>query len=292
MEGDESDRLIDWLIVRYIDWLIDRWIYWSIDWLISDLRSCWEMFLICLFSLFQGAAARVMRSSPQFGVTLMSYEMLQRLFKVDFGGTRPSGEDKLVPMKPEHIYRWDDIADGAFFLFIPFDLKSKIHNWTFIVFFFHFPQKQQSRPYRRILTRTGHFCRGGVEIRPLFAAFQNSTATHRRTSQNPVKEGIKKTCSCGHLIYFTFIMVNLVVFVAPLTAFVTFKGDRPMTNHYYYRSSYADPTGLFFRMSSRTPVVEKNIPKNGESMMSKHGNVMFSADMYWLIDWWIGFNDW
>jgi solute carrier family 25 (mitochondrial aspartate/glutamate transporter), member 12/13 len=46
-----------------------------------------------------------LRSSPQFGVTLMSYEMLQRLFKVDFGGTRPSGEDMKVPMKPEHVYR-------------------------------------------------------------------------------------------------------------------------------------------------------------------------------------------
>ena len=30
--------------------------------------------------------ARVFRSSPQFGVTLVSYEILQRLFWVDFGG--------------------------------------------------------------------------------------------------------------------------------------------------------------------------------------------------------------
>jgi hypothetical protein len=32
------------------------------------------------------AAARVCRSSPQFGVTLVTYELLQRLFYVDFGG--------------------------------------------------------------------------------------------------------------------------------------------------------------------------------------------------------------
>ena len=31
-------------------------------------------------------SARVFRSSPQFGVTLLTYELLQRLFYVDFGG--------------------------------------------------------------------------------------------------------------------------------------------------------------------------------------------------------------
>jgi solute carrier family 25 aspartate/glutamate transporter 12/13 len=31
------------------------------------------------------------RSSPQFGVTLVTYEVLQRMFYIDFGGTRPSG---------------------------------------------------------------------------------------------------------------------------------------------------------------------------------------------------------
>ena len=31
-------------------------------------------------------SARVFRSSPQFGVTLLTYELLQRLFHVDFGG--------------------------------------------------------------------------------------------------------------------------------------------------------------------------------------------------------------
>ena len=39
------------------------------------------------FSAFwKGAIARMCRSSPQFGVTLVTYELLQRLFYVDFGG--------------------------------------------------------------------------------------------------------------------------------------------------------------------------------------------------------------
>ncbi len=29
--------------------------------------------------------ARILRSSPQFGVTLVTYELIQRLFYVDFG---------------------------------------------------------------------------------------------------------------------------------------------------------------------------------------------------------------
>lgn len=38
-------------------------------------------------AFWKGAPARVFRSSPQFGVTLVTYELLQRLFYVDFGGT-------------------------------------------------------------------------------------------------------------------------------------------------------------------------------------------------------------
>ena len=39
------------------------------------------------FSAFwKGAIARMCRSSPQFGVTLVTYELLQRAFYVDFGG--------------------------------------------------------------------------------------------------------------------------------------------------------------------------------------------------------------
>lgn len=44
-------------------------------------------------AFWKGTAARVFRSSPQFGVTLVTYELLQRLFYVDFGGSRPTGSD-------------------------------------------------------------------------------------------------------------------------------------------------------------------------------------------------------
>lgn len=40
--------------------------------------------------------ARVFRSSPQFGVTLVTYELLQRTFYVDFGGSRPAGSEGVV----------------------------------------------------------------------------------------------------------------------------------------------------------------------------------------------------
>uniref|UniRef100_H3DHR1 Solute carrier family 25 member 12 n=1 Tax=Tetraodon nigroviridis TaxID=99883 RepID=H3DHR1_TETNG len=42
-------------------------------------------------AFWKGAGARVFRSSPQFGVTLVTYELLQRWFYVDFGGHRPAG---------------------------------------------------------------------------------------------------------------------------------------------------------------------------------------------------------
>ncbi|XP_063979967.1 calcium-binding mitochondrial carrier protein Aralar1 isoform X2 [Diachasmimorpha longicaudata] len=48
-------------------------------------------------AFWKGATARVFRSSPQFGVTLFTYELLQRLFVVDFGGTRPTGSEQKVP---------------------------------------------------------------------------------------------------------------------------------------------------------------------------------------------------
>ncbi|XP_076236741.1 calcium-binding mitochondrial carrier protein Aralar1 isoform X4 [Calliopsis andreniformis] len=41
--------------------------------------------------------ATVFRSSPQFGVTLFTYELLQRLFVIDFGGSRPTGSEQKVP---------------------------------------------------------------------------------------------------------------------------------------------------------------------------------------------------
>ncbi|XP_020710506.1 calcium-binding mitochondrial carrier protein Aralar1 isoform X4 [Athalia rosae] len=48
-------------------------------------------------AFWKGATARVLRSSPQFGVTLFTYELLQRLFVVDFGGSRPTGSEQKVP---------------------------------------------------------------------------------------------------------------------------------------------------------------------------------------------------
>lgn len=64
-------------------------------------------------AFWKGAGARVFRSSPQFGVTLLSYELLQRLFYVDFGGSRPSGSELTIStpanlgdvksVNPDHI---------------------------------------------------------------------------------------------------------------------------------------------------------------------------------------------
>jgi len=60
-------------------------------------------------ALWKGATARVFRSSPQFGVTLLTYEMLHRLFYVDFGGRKPEGSttgfsiEDYVPPNPDHI---------------------------------------------------------------------------------------------------------------------------------------------------------------------------------------------
>ncbi|NXJ25147.1 CMC1 protein, partial [Dicrurus megarhynchus] len=62
-------------------------------------------------ALWKGAGARVFRSSPQFGVTLVTYELLQRWFYVDFGGLKPTGSEAtpktrisdLPPVNPVHI---------------------------------------------------------------------------------------------------------------------------------------------------------------------------------------------
>lgn len=56
-------------------------------------------FLTLTFSL-PLLIARVFRSSPQFGVTLVTYELLQRTFYVDFGGSRPSGSELQKPAAP------------------------------------------------------------------------------------------------------------------------------------------------------------------------------------------------
>uniref|UniRef100_A0A671YPY9 Solute carrier family 25 member 12 n=1 Tax=Sparus aurata TaxID=8175 RepID=A0A671YPY9_SPAAU len=42
-------------------------------------------------AFWKGTGARVCRSSPQFGVTLVTYELLQRWLYIDFGGHHPAG---------------------------------------------------------------------------------------------------------------------------------------------------------------------------------------------------------
>ncbi|XDV34855.1 hypothetical protein PO909_004960 [Leuciscus waleckii] len=61
-------------------------------------------------AFWKGAGARVFRSSPQFGVTLVTYELLQRWFYVDFGGQKPAGAEptpksriSLPAPNPDHI---------------------------------------------------------------------------------------------------------------------------------------------------------------------------------------------
>uniref|UniRef100_A0AAQ5WYD5 EF-hand domain-containing protein n=1 Tax=Amphiprion ocellaris TaxID=80972 RepID=A0AAQ5WYD5_AMPOC len=61
-------------------------------------------------AFWKGAGARVFRSSPQFGVTLVTYELLQRWFYIDFGGQKPAGSEptpksriSLPAPNPDHI---------------------------------------------------------------------------------------------------------------------------------------------------------------------------------------------
>ncbi|KAM3821341.1 electrogenic aspartate/glutamate antiporter SLC25A13, mitochondrial [Vipera latastei] len=61
-------------------------------------------------AFWKGAAARVFRSSPQFGVTLVTYELLQRWFYIDFGGVKPAGSEPVLKSRitlpapnPDHV---------------------------------------------------------------------------------------------------------------------------------------------------------------------------------------------
>ncbi|XP_072506847.1 electrogenic aspartate/glutamate antiporter SLC25A13, mitochondrial [Notamacropus eugenii] len=58
-------------------------------------------------ALWKGTGARVFRSSPQFGVTLLTYELLQRWLYVDFGGTKPTPSEPAVkslhPPNADHV---------------------------------------------------------------------------------------------------------------------------------------------------------------------------------------------
>ena len=44
-----------------------------------------EEYFVVTSCLLSSYSARVCRSSPQFGVTLATYELLNRLFYIDFG---------------------------------------------------------------------------------------------------------------------------------------------------------------------------------------------------------------
>lgn len=60
-------------------------------------------------AFWKGAVARMCRSSPQFGVTLVTYELLQRVLYIDFGGSRPTGSTSesltavTTSQNPDHI---------------------------------------------------------------------------------------------------------------------------------------------------------------------------------------------
>lgn len=54
-------------------------------------------------AFWKGGPARIFRSSPQFGFTLLTYEVLQRLFYVDFGGNRPAGSEAKVPLQASEM---------------------------------------------------------------------------------------------------------------------------------------------------------------------------------------------
>lgn len=51
-------------------------------------------------AFWKGSIARMCRSSPQFGVTLVTYELLQRYLYIDFGGSRPSGQTSEATVGP------------------------------------------------------------------------------------------------------------------------------------------------------------------------------------------------
>ncbi|XP_067138502.1 calcium-binding mitochondrial carrier protein Aralar1-like isoform X2 [Centruroides vittatus] len=54
-------------------------------------------------AFWKGGPARVFRSAPQFGFTLLTYEILQRLFYIDFGGSRPTGSQTKIPLQAGDI---------------------------------------------------------------------------------------------------------------------------------------------------------------------------------------------
>ncbi|XP_029444788.1 calcium-binding mitochondrial carrier protein Aralar2 [Rhinatrema bivittatum] len=61
-------------------------------------------------AFWKGAGARVFRSSPQFGVTLLTYELLQKWLYIDFGGVKPAAAEPVPKSRitlpapnPDHV---------------------------------------------------------------------------------------------------------------------------------------------------------------------------------------------
>ncbi|GJQ77696.1 putative EF-hand domain pair protein [Trypoxylus dichotomus] len=74
----------------------------------------------------KGALARVCRSSPQLGITLFIYELLQRFFYVDFGGRASAGSAQALSqrrrLKPSNV---DHVGGYAFAVPVFQGLRSK-----------------------------------------------------------------------------------------------------------------------------------------------------------------------
>ena len=59
-------------------------------------------------AFFKGNFANKLRSAPQLGLTLVLYEFMQRVFFIDFGGSKPSGSSResvgeVTSQNPDHI---------------------------------------------------------------------------------------------------------------------------------------------------------------------------------------------
>lgn len=54
-------------------------------------------------AFFKGGLARVFRSSPQFGVTLATYELLQKAIPLDFGDTPAKDKTAAPKLLPDEV---------------------------------------------------------------------------------------------------------------------------------------------------------------------------------------------
>lgn len=77
-------------------------------------------------AFWKGGPARMFRSSPQFGFTLLTYELLQRAFYVDFGGRRPTGSEHKKISTSQTAAMTDEDKNESRLLTAYQELKSKI----------------------------------------------------------------------------------------------------------------------------------------------------------------------